>query len=210
MPNFDFEISFGKKNKVIGVDEVGRGPLAGPVVSCACIYLDYKINESFLSLINDSKKISAKKRLEIFKKINFIKKKGKLNYKIGFASVEEIDKYNILEATKISMKRAIEKFNYNSPNLIIDGKIGFDKTNKKIKEIINGDKKSYSIASASIIAKVIRDRYMSILGMKYPVYKWGKNVGYGTQQHIHEIYKNGITSHHRKSFEPIKSLIHKK
>ena len=134
---------------------------------------------------------------------------NKLQFTLGFANVVEIDKFNILEATKISMRRAVQKLHYDNANLIIDGKIDLQLPQYKSNGIIKGDQKSYSIATASIIAKMHRDRYMRYLSLQYPHYDWQKNVGYGTKKHIEEIHKNGITDHHRKSFEPIKSLIHK-
>ena len=126
------------------------------------------------------------------------------------ASVDEIDKYNILEATKISMCRAVKKLKQKPTQLIIDGNIDLQLIEYPSRSIIKGDQKSYSIAAASIIAKIHRDRYMQFLSNKYPSYNWASNAGYGTKKHIEEIYKKGITVHHRKSFEPIKSLIHSK
>ena len=205
-PNFNIEKKIG--GTVIGIDEVGRGPLAGPVVSCACIFFDYSIEQSQLFLIDDSKKLTVKKRFEAFHKVYQLKKDNKIQFTLGFANVVEIDKFNIFEATKISMKRAVQKLHYDNANLIIDGKIDLQLPQYKSNGIIKGDQKSYSIATASIIAKMHRDRYMRYLSLQYPHYDWQKNVGYGTKKHIEEIHKNGITDHHRKSFEPIKSLIH--
>ncbi len=204
--NFNIEKNF--TGIVIGIDEVGRGPLAGPVVSCACIFFDYSIDKSQLFLFDDSKKLTIKKRCEAFHKVYQLKNDNKLQFTLGFASVVEIDKYNIFEATKISMKRAVKKLHYDIANLIIDGKIDLHLPQYRSNGIIKGDQKSYSIATASIIAKMHRDRYMRYLSLQYPHYDWGKNAGYGTKKHIEQIYKNGITDHHRKSFEPIKSLIH--
>jgi ribonuclease HII len=126
------------------------------------------------------------------------------------ASVEEIDTYNILEATKISMRRAVKKLNQPHTQLIIDGKINLHLKNYPSRGIVKGDQKSFSIAAASIIAKIHRDRYMQFLSNTYPSYHWSSNAGYGTKKHIEEIHNNGVTIHHRKSFEPIKSLIHSK
>ena len=205
-PNFNIEKEIG--GIVIGIDEVGRGPLAGPVVSCACIFFDYSIEQSQLSLFDDSKKLTIKKRCEAFHKVYQLKNDNKLQFALGFANVAEIDKFNILEATKISMRRAVQKLHYDKANLIIDGKIDLQLPRYKSNGITKGDQKSYSIATASIIAKMHRDRYMRYLSLQYPHYDWQKNVGYGTKKHIEQIHKNGITDHHRKSFEPIKSLIH--
>ena len=208
MPDFSIEKKF--EQPVIGIDEVGRGPLAGPVVCCAFIFFDNKINDKELYFIDDSKKLSKKKRILAIKEIYKLKKNNKIQFSLGIASVEEIDKYNILEATKISMRRAVKKINLPPTNLIIDGNIDLKLEHYPSRSIIKGDQKSYSIAAASIIAKIHRDRYMKFLSNKYPSYSWSSNAGYGTKRHIEQIYKKGITIHHRKSFEPIKSLIHNK
>ena len=205
-PNFNIEKKIG--GTVIGIDEVGRGPLAGPVVSCACIFFDYSIEQSQISLFDDSKKLTIKKRCEAFHKVYQLKNENKIRFSLGFANVVEIDKLNILEAAKISMRRAVQKLHYEKANLIIDGKIDLQLSQYKSNGIIKGDQKSYSIATASVIAKMHRDRYMYYLSLQYPYYDWRKNAGYGTKKHIEQIHKNGITDHHRKSFEPIKSLIH--
>ena len=208
MPNFDIEKEFIKP--VIGIDEVGRGPLAGPVISCACIFFDIQINDKELFFIDDSKKLSQKKRIIAIREIYKLKKKSKLQFSLGMASVEEIDKLNILEATKLSMRRAVKKLSLPPTQLIIDGNIDLKLKDYPSRSVIKGDQKSYSIAAASIIAKIHRDRYMHFLSKKYPSYDWSSNAGYGTKKHIEEIYRKGITTHHRKSFEPIKSLIHSK
>ena len=205
-PNFNIEKKIG--GTVIGIDEVGRGPLAGPVVSCACIFFDYSIEQSQLSLFDDSKKLTIKKRCEAFHKVYQLKNENKLRFSLGFANVVEIDKLNILEAAKISMRRAVQKLHYEKANLIIDGKIDLQLPQNRSNGIIKGDQKSYSIATASVIAKMHRDRYMRYLSLQHPLYDWDINAGYGTKKHIEQIHKNGITGHHRKSFEPIKSLIH--
>ena len=205
----DFEIEKSLEGAVIGVDEVGRGPLAGPVVSCACTYKNYEIDKKFIDKIDDSKKISYKNRIKIFKIIQNLKDNKEINYSLGFATVEEIDSHNILEATKLSMIRAINKLNFKKGNIIFDGKMKLNIKNFISKDIVKGDNKSISIATSSIIAKIHRDRYMRFLSLKFPNYNWEQNAGYGTKRHIDEIYKNGITDYHRKSFEPIKTLIHK-
>ncbi len=205
----DFEIEKSLEGTVIGVDEVGRGPLAGPVVSCACTYKNYEIDKKFIDKIDDSKKISYKNRIKIFKIIQNLKHNKEINYSLGFATVEEIDSHNILEATKLSMIRAINKLNFKKGNILFDGKMKLNIKNFISKDIVKGDNKSISIATSSIIAKIHRDRYMKFLSLKFPNYNWEQNAGYGTKRHIDEIYKNGITDYHRKSFEPIKTLIHK-
>ena len=198
MPNFNIELSLEKP--VIGIDEVGRGPLAGPVVSCACIFLDYEIEQSKLLFLNDSKILTSKKRDEAFQVLYQLKNDNKLKYALGLATVNEIDSLNILEATKISMKRAVQKLQYNKANLIIDGKIDLELSELPSIGVVNGDQRSFSIASASIIAKIHRDRYMQFLSLRFPNYDWKNNVGYGTKKHIDQINKNGITNYHRKSF----------
>ena len=129
-------------------------------------------------------------------------------YYLGYASVEEIDKINILEATKLSMKRVVDKFNLQSAQLIIDGNFSLNYKSYKEQSVIKGDDKSLSIAAASIIAKVHRDRLMQKLSIRYQHFGWEKNAGYGTKIHIKNIHRLGPTIHHRKTFEPIKSLIH--
>lgn len=208
MPDFTIEKSFN--HSIIGIDEVGRGPLAGPVVSCAFIFFDTKLTNEILFFIDDSKKLSRKKKDIAIREIYKLKYQKKVKFSLGMASVVEIDKYNILEATKISMRRAVIKLNQPPTQLIIDGKIDLLLKNFPSKGIIKGDQKSYSIAAASIIAKIHRDRYMKFLSNKHPFYNWSSNAGYGTKKHIKEIYSKGITAQHRKSFEPIKSLIHSK
>ena len=187
------------KNKklIAGVDEVGRGCLAGPVVSAAVI-LKKNIN---LNLLKDSKKITFKKRVEIAKHI-------KLNstYAIGLASVEEILNINILQASLLSMKRAINLLSIKPELVLIDGNFA-PKGLKNFKTIINGDEKIKSISAASIIAKVYRDQLMIKLSEKFSNYAWERNFGYGTKAHIEGLKKFGITSHHRKGFKPIHKML---
>ena len=208
MPDFSIEQSFNQN--VIGIDEVGRGPLAGPIISCAFIFFRTLIHPIDLSFIDDSKKLTVKKRQVAMKKIIELKKNKIINFKLGMASVEEIDQHNILEATKISMRRAVKKLTPTPTPLIIDGNIDLDLSDFPSKGILKGDQQSFSIAAASIMAKIHRDRYMQLLSFQFPDYNWSSNAGYGTKKHIEQIYKKGITIHHRKSFEPIKSLIHNK
>ena len=202
----DFSIENTIDGAVIGLDEVGRGPLAGPVVSCGVLYNSYEILETKIP-ITDSKKLTIKQRLKLFKFFQQLKKENVLEYYLGLATVEEIDEINILEATKLSMKRVIDKFNNPNASIIIDGNFKLDYKNTNEKSIIGGDKISLSIATASIIAKIHRYRLMSILDNKYQHFGWKKNAGYGTKKHIDAIKEKGPTNFHRKTFEPIKSLI---
>jgi len=204
----DFSIEKELQSPVIGLDEVGRGPLAGPVISCGCYFKNYTIQEDFYKLIGDSKKLSEKKRKVSFEFLQNLKKKGIIDYHLGIANVEEIDTLNILEATKLSMKRVVDKFDLKNAHLIIDGNFSLNYKSYKENSIIKGDDKSLSIAAASIIAKVHRDRLMKKLSIRHQHFGWEKNAGYGTKLHIENIYRLGPTRHHRKTFEPIKSLIH--
>ncbi len=202
----DFSIEHSIKGLVIGLDEVGRGPLAGPVISCGVMYNSYKNLNSNIP-ITDSKKLSKKQRKELFKFFQNLKKENILEYHLGLATVEEIDKFNILGATKLSMKRVIDKFSISNASVIIDGnfKLNYNQINER--SIIGGDNISISIATASIIAKVHRDRLMGILDSKYRYFGWKQNAGYGTKKHIEAIKEKGVSNFHRKTFEPIKSLI---
>ena len=206
MPDFSIEKEFNFP--VIGLDEVGRGPLAGPVISCGCHFKNYTIINDLKDFIGDSKKLSAKKRELSFKCLQNLKKENIIDFHLGIANVEEIDNLNILEATKLSMKRVIDKFNLKNAQLIIDGNFSLNYKSYKEQSIIKGDNKSLSIAAASIIAKVHRDRLMKKLSIKFQDFGWEKNAGYGTKMHIENIHRFGPTIHHRKTFEPIKSLIH--
>ena len=180
-----------------GVDEVGRGCLAGPVVSAAVV-LKKSIN---LNLLKDSKKISFNKREEISEHI-----KKNSYYALGIASVEEILNLNILQASLLSMKRAIEKLEIKPGITLIDGNFA-PKGLKNYKTIINGDEKIKVISAASIIAKVYRDRFMIRLSKKFSNYAWDRNFGYGTKAHFEGLKKFGVTSHHRKGFKPIHKIL---
>ena len=185
-------------SKTAGVDEVGRGCLAGPVYAAAVI-LKKNIN---IKDIKDSKKISFKKRILLSK---YIKKNS--IYAIGTASVKEISKINILNASLLSMQRALKKLKYKPSIAYIDGPFVPKNVNVKCKAFIKGDEKITCIAAASIIAKVARDFFMIKLSKKYPKYKWNNNFGYGTADHLIGLKKYGITKHHRKKFKPIHKML---
>ena len=179
---------------VAGVDEVGRGSLMGPVYAAAVI-----LNKSIKKkLLKDSKSLSKTKR-EIIS--TYVKKNSV--WAIGQASVKEIEKINILNASLLAMKRAIKKLKKKPKLVLIDGNKSPDLKNYKFKTIIKGDQKIPCISAASIIAKVARDKMVSSLGKKFKNYHWDKNYGYGTKQHLKAIKKLGITTHHRKTFSPI-------
>ena len=178
-------------NVVCGVDEAGRGPLAGPVFAAAVILPDGHIIEG----VNDSKKLSEKKREMLFDKII----EECVCYSIGTASEKEIDEINILQATYLAMKRAVEGLEIKPDYVLIDGN-RMPPIDIPAETIVKGDGKSASIAAASIIAKVSRDRYMLELAKKYPQYEFEKHKGYGTKLHYEKIAEHGISDIHRKSF----------
>ena len=180
-----------------GVDEVGRGCIAGPVVSAAVV-LKKGIN---LKLLKDSKKISFNKREKISKHI-----KENSYFAIGIASVEQILKLNILQASLLSMKRALDQLTIKPDITLIDGNFAPEGI-KKYKTIINGDEKVKAISAASIIAKVYRDKLMIKLSEKFSNYSWERNFGYGTKAHLEGLKKFGVTAHHRKSFKPVHKIL---
>lgn len=200
MPDFSIENEVKLKGfkAVCGVDEAGRGPLAGPVCAAAVI-----LNEEIDGL-NDSKKLSEKKREELFP---IIKEKA-LSYSIAFASVDEIEENNILNATYLAMNRAIDGLNVPADFAIIDGNRVPTDISVPCKTVIKGDAKSLSIAAASILAKVTRDRLMSEEDKKYPQYNFKKHKGYGTKEHTDAILKYGMCPIHRPSF--LKKLLGEK
>ncbi len=186
-----------KRIIIAGVDEVGRGCLAGPVVSAAVI-LKKGINHK---LLKDSKKISFNKRIEISEHI-----KSNSYFAFGMASVKEILSLNILQASLLSMSRAIKNLKVKPGLILIDG--NFAPTGlKNYKTIINGDEKIKVISAASIIAKVYRDRFMIKLSEDYSNYAWERNFGYGTKAHLEGLKKFGVTSHHRKGFKPVHKIL---
>ena len=190
-----------KNNKVAGVDEVGRGCLAGPVFAAAVI-LNNNIN---IENIKDSKKIPFKKRIMLSK---YIKKNS--IYAIGSASVEEINRINIFNASLLSMQRALKKLKHKPSVAYIDGLFAPKNVKIKCKTFIKGDEKITCIAAASIVAKTARDLFMIKLAKKYPKYSWNKNFGYGTAKHLRRLKKYGVTKHHRKKFKPIYKILMRK
>lgn len=196
MMAFEEELKANGRLAIAGIDEVGRGPLAGPVVAAAVIL---PAELPFLP-VNDSKQLSAKKREQLYDQIMAIADVG-----IGLISPETIDAVNIYEATKLAMMQAIANLKQEPDSLLIDAM----KLPLPIEQqsIIKGDAKSVSIAAASIVAKVYRDRLMSEYAIQYPYYGFEKNAGYGTQLHLSGLESHGITSIHRKTFDPIKSML---
>ena len=182
---------------IAGIDEVGRGSLIGPVYAAAVI-LKKTVD---CRLLKDSKSLTKKKREFL---ANYIKKNS--IWAIGKASVKEIERMNILQASLLAMKRAVIKLKKKPSLVLIDGNKLPNIKNYKLSSVIKGDQKIPSISAASIIAKVTRDKMISALGKKFKGYYWDKNYGYGTKQHLKAIKNLGITSHHRKNFSPINKI----
>ncbi len=189
----DFDNSFLDENikYLCGVDEAGRGPLAGPVVAAAVIF----DKDVLIEGINDSKKLTEKEREHLFDEI----KSKALSFGIGIIDEKEIDEINILQATFKAMEKACTSLSVSSDIILIDGNKSF-KTDVPALTIIKGDAKSFAIAAASILAKVTRDKIMVEAAKKNPHYFWEKNKGYGTKQHIDAIKNYGPSNLHRKSF----------
>lgn len=190
----DYELEYYKSGKklIAGVDEAGRGPLAGPVCVAAVI-MPFK-QDKIIEEINDSKKLTEKKREQLFEKI----KNTAISYNIVFVDEKTIDSINILNATKLGMKQAIEGLSVK-PELVLIDAVKID-TCVPTESIIKGDAKSYNIAAASILAKVTRDKLMVDLDKKYPEYNFKKHKGYGTKEHIENLKKFGKCEIHRNSF----------
>jgi ribonuclease HII len=181
-----------------GIDEVGIGPIAGPVVACAVIMPP---NMRAIAGVDDSKKLTARQRERLATKI----RKKALAVAVGAASVREIDRINIYRASILAMKRALAKLPIVPDHVVVDGRairtLGVEHT-----AVVKGDARCFSIACASIIAKVTRDRLMASLGRRYPEYNWQSNVGYTTASHVHGLDARGISPHHRRSFVRVSQL----
>ncbi|KOP79068.1 ribonuclease HII [Lysinibacillus sp. FJAT-14745] len=195
----DFDQSYGEQGALIaGIDEAGRGPLAGPVVTAAVIL---PANCEALVGLNDSKQLPKDKRNDYAALI----KEHALSYFIHFQSAQQIDELNIYEATKQSMKTSVESLSIKPNYVLVDAMtlpISIPQDS-----IIKGDAKSLAIAAASILAKTARDNYMDQLDEEFPMYGFAQHAGYGTKQHLKALEEFGPTTHHRKSFEPIKSML---
>ena len=188
---------------LIGIDEAGRGPLAGPVVAAAC-YIPPALTAQFPE-VNDSKKLTEKKREKLFERLTHTE--GIL-YGIGFASAQEIDELNILQATFLAMRRAAEPLlKYPGVAALIDGPHPVAQFSLPQRPIIDGDAKSLSIAAASILAKVTRDRYLKELDTRYPGYGFAGHKGYGTAKHLAALRQLGPCPEHRRTFAPVRNLL---
>ena len=203
-PGFELESAY--EGIVCGLDEAGRGPLAGPVVA-ACVYIPEDAREeSFWNDVNDSKKLSEKKRDRLFDLIL-----AHSSYGIAQSSVAEIDQMNILQASLLAMTRSYDvmaaKLGSNPAMALIDGNQKPKNMGCPLQTVVKGDSISLSIAAASILAKVTRDRMMRELCAQYPVYGWSSNSGYGTRIHMEALREHGVTDHHRRSFAPVKMAL---
>lgn len=183
---------------IAGIDEAGRGPWAGPVVAAAVILDPQNIPAG----LDDSKRLSAEKREVCFAQLAIM-----ALWAVGIASVEEIDRLNILQASLLAMRRAVERLPRRPGIALIDGNRS-PLLECRTRAIVKGDQKSLSIAAASIVAKVTRDRMMVRLAERHPEYGWEQNKGYGTEQHQRALAAFGVTCHHRQSFKPIHKILY--
>jgi len=200
MAGLEFENEYYNNgcNLVVGVDEAGRGPLAGPLVVAACVLPKGYDNEK----IDDSKKLSEKKREELFEIIKSVA----VDYVIKIVDIETIDSKNIYQATKDAMKECVKDLKVK-PDVILTDAMPLENMGVEVRDIVKGDAKSQSIAAASILAKVTRDHIMYELDKKYPEYDFKNNKGYGTKKHINALMEFGITEVHRKTYDPVKSML---
>ncbi|KJZ19499.1 ribonuclease HII [Loktanella sp. S4079] len=200
-PDYSYELAALDRgfSYVSGVDEVGRGPLAGPVVAAAVVLDASRIPSG----LNDSKKLSAKKRDALYDEIF-----ATADVSLAQATVAEIDEHNILRASHIAMVRAIDGLKRPTDYALIDGNMTPRGLTVKSETLVKGDGRSLSIAAASIIAKVWRDRHMVDLAQQYPGYGWEKNAGYPTAAHKSGLENLGVTPHHRRSFKPVHNILY--
>ena len=194
-----FARGFGDGKAVAGVDEVGRGPLAGPVVAAAVV-VPPAVRETLLAVAGDSKVLSAKKRMAV----EALVREG-CRIGIGEASVAEIDALNIRNATFLAMTRALGQVPHDA--VVVDGNARIPGLAVPQQCVVGGDGKELAVACASILAKVYRDALMARLGEAHPAYGWAKNAGYGTAVHMEALRHHGVTQHHRRSFAPVRDML---
>ncbi len=199
MPDFSLEQVAG--GVVCGVDEAGRGPWAGPVVAAAVVLDAARLSPDLFGAIDDSKKLSKAARENLFTRLKSCAQIG-----VGLAEIEEIDSVNILQATLQAMARAVDGLGVRPDRALVDGNRP-PRLPCPVQCVVRGDGKSLSIAAASIIAKVTRDRIMVELATRYPGYGWERNAGYGTAEHRAALVRLGVTPEHRRSFKPIRKLL---
>ena len=201
VPDLSREISMG--GRVAGIDEAGRGPWAGPVIAAAVVLNQSKMPDELRFGIKDSKVISSAKRERLFSLLRLYAEIG-----VGRAEVTEIDDTNILSATFVAMKRALQELSVSVDIALVDGNQA-PNLPCQVETLVKGDSLSLSIAAASIVAKVHRDREMAMLAKTFPGYGWEKNAGYGTKEHREALARIGVTPHHRKTFSPVSKIISK-
>jgi ribonuclease HII len=202
-PTFEFETAAGAPGRlVVGVDEVGRGPLAGPVVACALAIDPDRVPPALIARLRDSKTLSAQARVEIADGL-----RAATMHALGRAEVAEIDRLNILEAAMLAMVRAVRALPQAPAHALIDGNRVPDGLPCPGAGVVDGDARALSIAGASILAKVARDREMAELDACTPGYGWAANAGYGTRQHRDALARLGVTEHHRRSFKPVQEAL---
>jgi ribonuclease HII len=206
MPSFRYELRYEPLygGRVAGIDEVGRGPLAGPVMAAAAVIDRGAARPKLLKLIDDSKKLALQQREAAYEAMVA---SGFVQFAIGEASVEEIDRLNILQATFLAMRRALQALAARPEVVLIDGNQVPPELGCRAETIVGGDAHSYSIAAASIFAKVTRDRAMLKLAGLFPGYGWETNRGYGSREHIAALDRLGPTPHHRRSFAPVTAAL---
>ncbi|MBY0462187.1 MAG: ribonuclease HII [Alphaproteobacteria bacterium] len=205
-PTFKFENEFSLKGELVaGIDEAGCGPWAGPVVAAAVIIDQDLFDDELRAGVKDSKKLVRSKRESACEKLIA---HPSIQYGVGEASVQEIDQLNIGKATRLAMVRAVLNLKTQPTFVLVDG-IRAPVLKQRVQTIIKGDQQSFSIAAASIIAKVTRDKIMDILDKEHPSYGWKRNAGYGTKIHHEAMKLYGLTQHHRLSYAPVKALLEK-
>ena len=205
-PDFAFEqaaLERSPRAVVAGVDEAGRGPLAGPVVAAAVVLDMRNLSDNLRQGLDDSKKLSPARREELY---GLLRDCGAAVIGVGEADVHDIDSINILNATHLAMARAVAALGRTVTVALVDGNRA-PKIPCEVRTIVRGDGKSLSIAAASVIAKVTRDRLMTDLAFRHPGYGWENNMGYGTREHCDAIARLGVTAHHRRSFAPVRERL---
>ena len=208
MPDYRLERAqgAGAGRRVVGLDEVGRGPWAGPVVAAALWLEPERLPDALLAGLDDSKALSRAKRSDLFAALAKAAEAGDVAYALGQAEVGEIDRLNILQASLLAMARAVAGLGFQPHAALVDGTHCPDLDCPAL-PLVKGDRRSLSIAAASIVAKVTRDGLMDRLAARHPGYGWERNAGYGTAEHRQALARLGPTPHHRRSFAPIRKLL---